>query len=566
MAESAAIPAILAQSTDRVYFIERFYTLVAGASEDRIGLLFRKDVQSDALHAAYAVEAWLEEVQAREEKYDRLATLARAVQPVCDLLQVLSRGSHTEFHERLIAYHEKKHVQSILAQRYELRQSAGEAAPSDISPEGDPLSSLLAVVSKPDGRDDFVAWFQIGWLYWKRGVLDEAENAFRTAASFSQRQSQWYLAQSLRHEAFMQWKRGNFERSRATMRRAIDVRRDPPMLVEAARYSVACGQHLESQSFIDEALHADPFIFLCILSDSAFTNAITSTVDILVRQQSRTAETANSERDLWEETISLIRLAEKQGDIVFLPEDADDEFNESALPTEPDFPTAVFRAEQARNSRAEWADFAMARSEEDVAVKNRILREAEESLRAAEQAFDSRINAISNEQRVAEMVIQDEHDAVELPPVPPLKDEMLNGFVIGLIIVVVGAVVVAGLCQWRFGSIPPLVPVPLIDLIVVSPIVAAMIIFGIFGFVTMPFLRMRKAQVIYNYAAQSAEFDADQKLRKVANEAARERDLVRQEWAPKKESLDAAVQDAARRLRGASAAHSTLKRIAHIKK
>jgi hypothetical protein len=62
--EPSATSATLTQTTEqRVYFIERFYSLVAGASEDRICLSLREDLQNDALHAAYTVEAWLEEVQ-----------------------------------------------------------------------------------------------------------------------------------------------------------------------------------------------------------------------------------------------------------------------------------------------------------------------------------------------------------------------------------------------------------------------------------------------------------------------------------------------------------------------
>ena len=107
MAEPAA-PETLAQTTDRVYFIERFYSLVAGASDDRICVTLREDLQRDALNAAYTVEAWLEEVQGREEKYDRLATLARSVSPISDLLRALSKGAFSNFFGELIKSYEGK--------------------------------------------------------------------------------------------------------------------------------------------------------------------------------------------------------------------------------------------------------------------------------------------------------------------------------------------------------------------------------------------------------------------------------------------------------------------------
>jgi tetratricopeptide (TPR) repeat protein len=562
-----ATPAALAQPTDRVYYIERFYSLVAGASEDRIGLTLREDLQRDALNAAYTIEAWLEEVQGREEKYDRLATLARSISPISDLLRTLAKGAYNDFFAQLISSYEEKHIQSILAQREELRQSAGEADEGDLpAHDDDPLTALLAVVATPDGRDDYVAWFQIGWLYWKRGVLDEAENAFRTGASFSQRQSTWYFAQSLRHEAYMQWKRGNFERSRSTVRRAIEIRRDPALLVEAARYSMACGQQLESQSLLDEALHSDPFVFVSVLADTAFSSAVTSTVDILVRQQTRATEAAKNERVLWSDTIDLIKLAEKLGDIPLLPESADSEFQESALDGEIDFPTAIFRFDQAKTSREAWASRALETLQQDTEAKSKELELAETSYRAADDYHKAKIDKIDSEQRIEELLIQDEHDQAPMPSIPQLKAEIMNGLLVGLAIFVVGLVILAGLSQLIFKSIPPLVPISPLAIVLVSPLVAVMVVFGLFGFITLPLLRIRKATILFNEAAQYAEFEADTKLKKVANESANQRESIKREWAVQKSQLEEIVDIAQKRLRAAVSAQTTLKRINSLQK
>ncbi len=565
--EPVATPATLVQSTERIYFIERFYPLVAGATEDRICLTMREDLQSDALHAAYTVEAWLEEIQGREEKYDRLATLARSVSPISDLLRTLSKGVYTDFFGKLIKSYELKHLNSILAQRYEFRQSAGEVDASELpAADDDPLTALLAVVATPDGRDDYVAWFQIGFLYWKRGILDEAENAFRTGASFSQRQSPWYFAQSLRHEAFMQWRRGNFERCRSTIRRAIEIRRDPPMLVEAARYSVACGQLLESQALLDEALHSDPFAFVSVLSDTAFSSSVTSTVDILVRQQNRATETARAERLLWEETIGLIKLAEKQGNLSLLPEDADNEFASAALDSELDFPTAIFRQEQAKDLRTEWAEDALDTVNADVEAKTKALDDAERAYRTADELHRSKIDKIDSEQRIAELVIQDEHESVSLPSIPALKDEMLNGLIVGVSVLVAGVICLTGYSQLRYGTIPPQRPIHALDIVIAAPILLVMLVFGLLGFVTLPLMRIRKATEKFNEAAQIAEFDADQKLKNIANESARQRSVVKEEWAIQKVELQKVVDEAQKLLRLAVSAHTTVKRIQHIQK
>jgi tetratricopeptide (TPR) repeat protein len=558
--EPAATPATLTESADRLYSIERFYSLVAGASEDRIALSLRADLQNDALHAAYTIEAWIEEVKGREEKYDRLANLARSVAPISDVLRILSSGVYTRCYAELVKSYEARGLQSILEQRAELSQSASQVDSTDQLPgEDGVLTALLAVVNQPEGRDDYVAWFQIGWLQWRCGDFGEAESSFRTAASFSQRHSPWYFSQSLRHEAFMQWRRGNFERSRATIRRALEVRRDPQILVEAARYAVACGQHLESQSFIDEALHVDSLIFVSVLADSAFSNAVTSTVDILVRQQSRSAETASHERGRWDNVIKTIRVAEKQGTIKLLPDDADVVFESAALPPDIDFPTAIYRAQQASTVRSHWAAVSLELICDDIATKTRALDVATEDLRLGKLAYNGRLDTADSEQRLAEVTVQEEHDAVSLPVVPPLKDEVMHGLMIGLAVLVAGAGVLACLSQWRFGSIPPLHPVPVADLIVISPILVVMVVFGLLGIVTFPMVRLSKAQSDYNEAANAAEERATHKLRLLANEGTKKRQAIKQEWSGREYELNKKIEEAQRALRAAMLAQGTIK-------
>jgi tetratricopeptide (TPR) repeat protein len=565
--EPAATISTLAQSTDRVYFIERFYSLVAGATDDRLCLAFREDLNTNANHAAYACEAWLEGINGREEKYDRLANLARAISPITDLLRELSADPLSVPIEELVANHERVFLNSIRSQRNELRQCAGEAAPGEFPvQDDDPLNALLTVVATPDGRDDFVAWFQIGWLYWKRNVYDEAENAFRTAASFSQRQSPWYFSQSLRHESFMQWLRGNTERARSTVRRAIDVRRDPHMLVEAARYSISASQDLEAQYLIDEALQADPLIFVSVLADPVFANSMTSMVDVLTRQQLRAHEAADAERQEWEGAISVIRQAEKFGSLKLLPDSADSDFAANELSSEPDLPMAVLRSEQAKSYRLAWVAHAATVVEKDVERRTKATESAEREYRAAEQAQNSKLNSIDTEQRIAELVVQDEHDSAPLPVVPQLKDEMMNGFTMGLGVLVAGGIILACFSQWLFGSIPPLQPIPGPERFLAGLIVLAMIVFGLFGFVSFPLLRLRKAKSLYDDAARSAEFDADQKLRTIANDATRQREEVRQDWLAKRNALQSAVDEAQIRQRASISAHTALKRIPDLEK
>jgi hypothetical protein len=96
--------------------------------------------------------------------------------------------------------------------------------------------------------------------------------------------------------------------------------------------------------------------------------------------------------------------------------------------------------------------------------------------------------------------------------------------------------------------------------------VLAIIVFGLFGFVSFPLLRLRKAKSLYDDAARSAEFDADQKLRTIANDATRQREEVRQDWLAKRNALQSAVDEAQIRQRASISAHTALKRIPDLEK
>jgi tetratricopeptide (TPR) repeat protein len=560
--EPAATQSTSGNAATRGYSIERFYTLVAGASEDRIVLSIRDDLRCDAMDAAYTVEAWLEEINGREEKYDRLANLARSVAPIADLLRTLSSGVYAGCYADLMRTYEEKCLRSFFTQRDELRQNASEVEGDEqLSLEEDLLTTLTNIVSTPEGRDDYVAWFQIGWLQWKAGVLDDAENAFRTAASFSQRQSTWYFSQCLRHEAFVQWRRENFERARSTIRRALEVRRDPIMLVEAARYAMSCGQTLESQSLIDEALHSDPLIFVTVLADPVFASSITSTMDILVRQQSRSADAAKSERLRWNEVIQTLRTAEKQGSITLLPEDADAVFVSTAIPDDVDFPTAIYRAETAKTYRLDWAQTALEALRSDVALKKQELDTASELLRTGKGEFNTSIDSTDKEQRNAEIAVQEEHQAVQLPVVPQLSNEFMQGLVLGLVVLAVGSALLALLSQWRFGSIPPLQPLTTMDMIVVSPILILMALFGVLGAVTFPAIRIAKARKKFDLEAGAADQRADDQLRAIANEGNRKREAIKHEWAGNELQLHSRINEAQRLLRASTQALNTVKQL-----
>lgn len=116
----------------------------------------------------------------------------------------------------------------------------------------DAMRLLRITTENPIGRQDYMAWFQIGYLLWKKdGNLTEAEDSFYRAQRLSSTSHDAAHIQALCHLAHMQHLQGKHTDAYTTIERVLAISDDHEIYFDAARYAACidrlqdCAQHLE---------------------------------------------------------------------------------------------------------------------------------------------------------------------------------------------------------------------------------------------------------------------------------------------------------------------------------
>ena len=145
------------------------------------------------------------------------------------------------------------------------------------------LKRFNDVVANKVGEQNYMAWFNIGWLRWKlraerhegdRSVLMElfqdAEKAFYTAQLYSAPKRDLLHTKALRHMAEMQYLQGKYDEAWQTVQRALTVNREYETIYNAARYAAKLGRKKELVACLDECIELRPGTIQAMFSEEDF--------------------------------------------------------------------------------------------------------------------------------------------------------------------------------------------------------------------------------------------------------------------------------------------------------
>ena len=135
----------------------------------------------------------------------------------------------------------------------------------------DALRLFSAVLENDIGRQNYVAWFNIGFLRWKHlNDPSAAEQAFFNAQRNSAPERDLWHTKSLRHMAEMQYPQGHFENAYATAHRALAVQREYETLFNRARYSAKGQRKEEMVKLLDECIELRPVTIVTMFGEEDF--------------------------------------------------------------------------------------------------------------------------------------------------------------------------------------------------------------------------------------------------------------------------------------------------------
>ena len=134
---------------------------------------------------------------------------------------------------------------------------------------------LQAATNNPVGMQDYVAWFQIGWLQWKHEQdIAQAEQSFYRAMRLSASNKDLYHIKSVRHLAYMQYFQNKFQDAYLTIKKAPVAGLDPVTLhdtmYDAARYSAKIGNDKEAMGLLSKCIDLRPTTIITMYSEVDF--------------------------------------------------------------------------------------------------------------------------------------------------------------------------------------------------------------------------------------------------------------------------------------------------------
>jgi tetratricopeptide (TPR) repeat protein len=160
----------------------------------------------------------------------------------------------------------------------------------------DAMNLLEATVGNPIGKQDYVAWFQIGWILWKDGArLAEAEEAFYRSQRLSEPEANAWYIKGVRHLAHMQYLQGNLKDAVATIEKAtltrdsISAAADPEAAYEAAKYYARTRQPEKMLAELEWALRHCPDWVVTMYADADIDGDFYQYADLLLKLHGRLA-------------------------------------------------------------------------------------------------------------------------------------------------------------------------------------------------------------------------------------------------------------------------------------
>lgn len=138
----------------------------------------------------------------------------------------------------------------------------------------DAMKLLNQCLKNPVGEQDYVVWFQKGWLLWKyMNNIKEAEKSFSEARRLSKPKRDLYYLKSVRHLAYMQYLNGDLNTAYKTIKQIVDIseiNNDHDTLFDAARYAVRNGYKEEALKYLDQCINLRPETSVTMFAEEDF--------------------------------------------------------------------------------------------------------------------------------------------------------------------------------------------------------------------------------------------------------------------------------------------------------
>jgi len=166
-----------------------------------------------------------------------------------------------------------------------LKRGAHETGRDQKEDWSDAIRLLRIVLESPIGRQDYVAFFQLGYLLWKlEDNLPAAEVSFHRAQRLSSDSGDFCYVESLRHLAQVQRLQHKYQDAYETINRALETSGEYETIYDGARYSALMGRDEESIGFINKCISAQPATIYTMFSEGDLRSIAPALLELASRR------------------------------------------------------------------------------------------------------------------------------------------------------------------------------------------------------------------------------------------------------------------------------------------
>lgn len=290
--------------------IERNYYLEIMAKDSRE----IKEVAWQALSLqAHAAQANLETLRNIEEGQKQVslntAEIAQSISRVVDQFERFNTSIDTltdislMVNDSLNRITEQLQLQQVILQEIEetlkkpyetkvleLRRQAEKWLRAGMSTNGrerndyweDSLRLIAETLNNPIGAQDYVTWFQKGWLEWKhKHNLNQALDSFYQAQRYAAPEKNLYYIKSLRHFAYMNYLLSNYSDAYSIIEKAVSAINSTDkysyyspvrhrILYDAARYAWITNHKDIAINYLSKCIDLDPITIIEMYAEEDF--------------------------------------------------------------------------------------------------------------------------------------------------------------------------------------------------------------------------------------------------------------------------------------------------------
>jgi len=177
----------------------------------------------------------------------------------------------------------------------------------------DAMALFREVTNNAVGNQDYVTWFNIGYILWKQHEeYAEAEQAFYRAARLSAHLKDAYYLRSVWHQSHMQYLQGKAIDAAQTLSKIAPHTEEAAILFDMARYEAKLAHPDIAIEWLNQSIEKNPLNIVVMAGELDFSTMLDAVAKLVEKKTIEARRRAMNNIEAWNAALELANDAERQ--------------------------------------------------------------------------------------------------------------------------------------------------------------------------------------------------------------------------------------------------------------